>query len=225
LLLAALIAALALVTVYIFASNTIAERKAKLSSLQGQIAAQQALAAQLGTYSQFAQLAQTRVETVKGIATTRFDWHAALSDLARVMPANASLQSLQGTVAPGTSAGGSASGGSGSAGSLRGDISTPALELTGCTSSQDDVARLMSRLRLIGGVTRVTLGSAQKSQGAQTGVATTSPTGSTGSGCASNQPSFVLVVFFKPRQGSGSAGATSAGSGRSGAAASTGGAR
>src|SRR5207302_1106276 len=135
-----------------------------------------------------------------------FDWYRALSDLSKVVPANTSLQSLAGTVAPGASTAGATSGGSAS--SLRSAESAPAFELTGCTKSQDDVARLMSRLRLVDGVTRVTLGSAQK-PGGLTGAAAVSSS-ATASGCGTNAPSFDLLVFFQPLPDAGPTGVISA---------------
>ncbi len=66
---------------------------------------------------------------------------------------------------PGASAGG---GGAGS--SLRADITAPAFELTGCTVNQDDVARLMSRLRLVNRVTRVSFSNSQESSASELGV-------------------------------------------------------
>src|SRR5207302_4500198 len=135
-----------------------------------------------------------------------FDWYRALSDLSKVVPANTSLQSLAGTVAPGASTAGTGSGGSSS--SLRGAVSAPAFELTDCTKSQDDVARLMSRLRLVNGVTRVTLGSAQK-PGGVTGTAAVSSS-TTASGCGTNAPSFDCLAFFQPLPDAGLTGVTSA---------------
>ena len=58
---------------------------------------QQAEAARLAQYTKFAQLAQARARPSVTIAAARFDWHAALSDLSKVVPANTSLQSLTGT--------------------------------------------------------------------------------------------------------------------------------
>lgn len=212
--------AFAFVTVYVLTTNTISDRKAKVTSLQSQIAQERAQALRLGSYAQFAQLAQTRAQTVRGIASTRFDWYRALSDLSKVVPPNTSLQSLAATVAPGASAGSGAANspaggasGSGSTSGLRSAITAPAFELTGCTSSQDDVARLMSRLRVINGVTRVTLGGAQKTESAVAGT-TGSPAGSgatagTAQGCGSNKPSFDLVVFFTAVPGAGPSGASS----------------
>jgi Tfp pilus assembly protein PilN len=199
-LLGLLTAALALVTVYVLSGNTIADRTTQLSSLQTQVAQAQAQAARLGNYGKFAQIAQTRLQTVAGIAATRFDWHQALSDLSQVVPANTSLATLSGTVAPGANTGGG-SGGSGGSSVLRSDVTAPALELTGCTKTQDDVARLMSRLRLVDGVTRVTLGNTQKVGGNTAGVSSV--------GCGSNTPNFDIVVFFKALPGAGPNGATS----------------
>jgi Tfp pilus assembly protein PilN len=199
-LLGLLAGALALVTVYVMTGNTIADRKAQLNSLQNQVAQAQAQASKLGDYGRFAQIAHTRLQTVAGIAATRFDWHEALSDLSQVVPANSSLQTLAGTVAPGASTGG---GGGGGSSNLRAAETTPALELTGCTHSQDDVARLMSRLRLVDNVTRVSLGNSQKANSGTAGAA--SGTAS----CGANGPSFDIVVFFQAVPGAGPQGATS----------------
>jgi hypothetical protein len=101
-----------------------------------------------------------------------------------------------------------------STGSLRDALPGPAFEMKGCTATQDDVARLMSRLRLINGVTRVTLADSLKQDSAQGGstVASTPATsgGGSGAGCGANAPSFDLVVFFQPLPGAGTglAGAT-----------------
>jgi Tfp pilus assembly protein PilN len=193
-------------TVYVLTNNTISERQAKITSLQAQAAQAQAEATRFVNYTNFASLARARAQTVLTIATARFDWHAALSDLSKVVPANTSLQSLFGSVAPAASVSGSG-GGSNSASSLRGDISSPAFELTGCTKTQDDVARLMSRLRLINGVTRVTLGDSVKNASAQSGAAVSS---SGAAGCGANGPTFDIVVFFSPLPDAGAAGVTSA---------------
>ncbi len=198
-----LLVVLGYVTLYVLTNNTISQRKAQLASLHQQLSDEQAQIARFTSYTQFEQLAQQRAETVKQIANSRFDWHGALTDLSKVIPANTSLQSLLATVAPGVSvsgAGGSTS--SSSASSVRGDVSAPAFELKGCTASQDDVARLISRLRLINDVQRVTLEDSTKPNGGVAGAATTSTSGSssgsTQTGCANNGPTFDLVVFFQP---------------------------
>lgn len=190
LILGVLVIAVALVTVTVLTNNTISSRQAKLTSLHAQLTAEQALASRLASYQRFAQLAAARAQTVRQIISTRFDWHSALSDLSKVVPADTSLQSLSATVSPNSSAG------TGSSSALRSDISSPAFDITGCTRTQDDVARLMSRLRTMDGVTRVTLQDSAKQGGAQAGVSPSSP--GAGSGTCVNGPSFHLVVFFSP---------------------------
>jgi Tfp pilus assembly protein PilN len=193
----ALLAVLVMVTLYVTASNKVSQNRSQLAGLQQQLNQTQALATSLDSYTQFAALAKARVQTVQEIASGRFDWQQALSDLSRVVPANTSLSSVSATVSP-TS--GSAGAAGSSAGGLRGDITVPAFELSGCTATQDDVARLMSRLRLIRGVTRVTLSDAVKSTSAAAAPAvSTASSSSTPQGtCRAHAPTFDLVVFFSP---------------------------
>ena len=200
-LLGLLAAAVALVTVYVLTGNSISSRQATLTSLKTQVSQEQAIANRLGSFSKFSQLAQTRVSTVSSIAAARFDWHDALENLAKVVPANTTLSAINGTVVPGAGAGGSAGN------ALRSDITAPAFELTGCTDTQDDVARLMSRLRLINGVTRVSFSNSQEAN-----AAAPSPGGSSGAsqnGCAATAPTFDLTVFFTPVANAGAQGVTS----------------
>lgn len=203
-LLGVLAAAVVLVTLYVLANNSVSSKQSEIASLQAQVTQAQSEATQLGPYGQFAALAQTRLQTVKGIAATRFDWHGALSELSRVIPTNTSLQSLTATVVPGASVGGSG----GSGGGLRSDLPGPAFEMTGCTHTQDDVARFISRLRVMTGVSRVALGSSTKISNASA-----SNTGSTSGrahprGCPANAPSFDLIVYFQPVTDAGPTGAT-----------------
>ncbi len=185
-----LVVALALVTVYVLTSNSISQRRAELASLRQQLAQTQAASGELTKYSQFAQLADARATTVREIASSRFNWAKALQELSEVVPSNTTLQSLSATLSPSATAGSTSSGG----GNLRGDIDSPAFEMVGCTSTQDDVARLMSRLRLISDVTRVTLADSVKNASAAAGAAV-SATGA--AGCGANAPSFDVIVFFQ----------------------------
>lgn len=199
---AVLVVALVFATIYTLTSNTISARKAKLATLQAELSQEQTQAAKLDNYVSFQQIAQQRVQTVREIASARFDWHAALADLAKVVPANTALQSLTGTIVPSASVAGS----SGSGNSVRGDEPGPAIELSGCTKSQDDVAVLMSRLRLIDGVTRVTLNSSSMASSSGGGASV----GGSSGGCNSNWPVFDIVVFFQPVTNAGASGLASA---------------
>lgn len=183
--------ALVLVTMYVLASNSVAQRTTQLANLRAQLAQTKAVTASLDRYTKFEQLAQDRVETVQEITASRFSWAKALSDLSRVIPANTSLSSLSATVSPAATSGGTAGGG----GALRGAIDVPAFELIGCTAGQDDVARLMSRLRVMPDVTRVTLYNSAKDSTSAAGsaVATTGGAG----GCGASGATFDVVVFFQ----------------------------
>jgi Tfp pilus assembly protein PilN len=189
-LIAVLLIAVGYVAFYVLTTNKISQRKSELAGLQQQVTREQAAVARLDRYQKFEKLAQARAQTVREIASSRFDWHAALEDLSKVVPTDTTLQSLSATVSPTTS---SAGGASGAAGGIRGAIDSPAFEMTGCTGTQDEVAQLMSRLRLINGVSRVTLGQSVKPASG----AGSSSTSTASTHCAGG-PSFDMVVFFQP---------------------------
>lgn len=189
----------ALVTLFVITSNSVADQKSKLASVERALPAVEAQAAQLAPYTQFVNLARQRAQTVSQIAAGRFDWAASMADLARVVPANTSLQSLVATAGTGSSATTGTAATVSAGNGIRGALPNPAFQLRGCTASQDDVARLMSRLRVMSGVIRVALSSTAK-QGS--GAASAAPgnsgasAGAAGSNCPGNAASFDLVVFF-----------------------------
>lgn len=189
--LAVLLVAVAFVSIYVLEKNTINSRQAKLTALTAEVNQTNALAGSLTEYTNFEQAAQQRAQTVRTIIASRFDWDKSLTELSQVVPTGTSFQSLLGTIVPGAAAGGSGGGANTSA--LRSDIQVPAFEIRGCTRNQDSVASLMSRLRLINGVTRVTLADSQTNS--ITGGSTAGAPGS-GAACRSNAPTFDLVVFF-----------------------------
>ena len=144
----------------VLTDNTIKQRNADLDQAAARQAALQAQVTKLKPYADYDAMAKTRVQTVKDLAGSRFDWEQSLRDLSRAVPDDVTLKQLVGDIATG-------SGGSGGSG-LRGAIPAPAITLDGCAPGQTQVARLMARLRDIDGVTRVSL---SKSQGTKTQVA------------------------------------------------------
>jgi Tfp pilus assembly protein PilN len=182
LLLGLLTIAVAMVTLYVLSNNTVSQRKAQLASLNQQMSTMQAQVNRLQSYEKFEKLAQAREATVQQIANGRFPWKDALTDLAKVVPPKTVFQSLTATVSSTTNTTGSAGG------SLRGAINAPAFTIKGCTGSQDEVAQLMGRLKLINGVDRVSL---EDSTGSGSG-------GSAGASAACAGPTFDMVVFFQP---------------------------
>jgi Tfp pilus assembly protein PilN len=171
---------------YVLAGNTVKDRTAKLDQVTAQATTYTARANQLKPYADYAAQAQERVQTVKDLAQGRFDWERALRDISRVVPGNVTLSELDGSI--------SSDAGSGSG--LRGAIPAPAIELQGCTTGgQVAVATLLSRLRNVDGVTRVSL---SKSDKPDTATATSSTTGANAQGCGPGRaPVFDAIVFFE----------------------------
>ena len=97
LLLGALAIAVGLVTLYVLASNDVSQRQAKVTTLQSEVAQVQARSSSLNQYAQFSQMTQSRVSSVRQLASGRFDWHATLAQISQVVPKNTSLATLNGT--------------------------------------------------------------------------------------------------------------------------------
>jgi Tfp pilus assembly protein PilN len=171
---------------YVLAGNTVKDRQAQLDDVTAQAASVTQRAARLKPYADFAAQAQERVQTVRDLAASRFDWEQAMRDLSRVVPPGVTLSTLNASI---SSASGAGSG-------LRSAIAAPAVELTGCTTGgQVAVATLLSRLRNVDGVTRVSL---SKSDKPDTTSTTTTQSSGPATGCgAGRPPQFDVVVFFE----------------------------
>jgi Tfp pilus assembly protein PilN len=188
---------------YTLANRSLGDKRDKLASLQQQAQAYQARAEGLAGYTSFSGLRQKRSETVRSLATSRFDWSHTLHEVARTIPSDAWLTSMRGTVSPGTSVEG------GSNDPLRGSYPGPALEIVGCTTSQDKVAAVISSLRRIDGVQRVSLSSSAK-------IDNSSGTGAGGGGggdgdCRNGNvrfPEFSLTLSFNAPSAPATASAT-----------------
>ena len=180
--LGALALCVAFVAGSVLSNNVVKERKASLAEVSVQNDATVKRAAELKPYADFQTVAQARSATIQALASARFDWEQALRDLSRALPSNVSLSTLTGSV------GGENAGGSG----LRSAISAPAIELSGCTKTQPAVATLMSRLRNVQGVTRVSLSKSEKA--AEQAAVAGDVAGPCGKG---SPPSFEMVVFFE----------------------------
>jgi Tfp pilus assembly protein PilN len=180
---------------YVLTTNTVKDRQAKLETVTAQAETTTQRANQLKPYADFQAMAETRIQTVKDLASSRFDWEQGLRDISRVVPADVTLTALNGTIA--NNSGGS--GGAGGSSTVRSAIAAPAIQLNGCTRTQRNVATLLSRLRGVDGVTRVSLGKSLKPTPTATAgaTATVAPTGTTQTACPGRSPSFELVIFFE----------------------------
>ena len=148
---------LMLMTVNVLAKNSVTEKKSELASVKVKAVAAEETAKSLASYTEFAALREKRIETVKQIASSRFDWAHALDEVARTIPKNAWLLKLTGSVTA-TKGGGS---------TLRPLLPQPAIVVEGCTTSQSAVSRVISNLRRIDGVERVSLEKSEKLDGEQ----------------------------------------------------------
>jgi Tfp pilus assembly protein PilN len=186
--LAVLAAVVAMSAAYTLANRSVGEKRAELDSVQTQVETAEATVQRYASYTGFSALRQKRTETVRSLAASRFDWSHALHEIARTIPSNAWLTSLKGTVTPGVSIDG------GSSDPLRNSLQKPAIEIVGCTTGQDAVAKVISSLRRVDGVERVSLSSSQKlEQSASSG--SDGQDGDCRNGNA-HFPQFSMTLFF-----------------------------
>jgi Tfp pilus assembly protein PilN len=131
---------LVLVVAYVLTSNTVTERKSEASAASAKADQLEAQASQQTSYTDFAQIALMRTQSVAGVASSRFDWERFMRELSRVMPTGSWLQSADASVLGDPSS-------SGSVDPTATTTPAPAANLVGCTPDQEDVADMMVRLR------------------------------------------------------------------------------
>jgi Tfp pilus assembly protein PilN len=181
---------------YTLSNRTISNREHELADVQTRVQASTATAQGLQGYTTFTALRQKRSETVRSLATSRFDWSHALHEVARTVPSDAWLTSMRATVTPAASADG------GVTDPLRGSLQSPAIEIVGCTTSQDKVANVISSLRRVDGVEHVSLSSSEKLAGDTGGASkgTSDSAGATSGDCRNGVkrfPQFSMTLFFQ----------------------------
>jgi Tfp pilus assembly protein PilN len=185
-----LIGGLALLAVlYGTARHHVSGSKAKLAALEVKVQRAQAETSSLAPYTSFVALREQRVQAVSQLVNSRFDWAHAVHELGRVLPSGVSISSFGGTV--GTAKGSTASASSAASAGVSSSTpsgSVPTVTLSGCAKSQSTVAVTLDRLRLMDGVSAVSLQSSTKSGGSGGG-------GGTG-GCPGSDPAFNVQVNF-----------------------------
>jgi hypothetical protein len=191
----ALLGGLALLAVlYGKASEEISSNQSKAATLSARATRAETVASQLAPYTSFIAVRESRVQAVSLLMGTRFDWAHSLHELGRVLPKDASISSISGTVGASTaSATASASGkspGASSVASATPPGTVPTFTVNGCATSQAEVALVLQRLRLMDGVSEVKLASSTKS--------TTTSAGSGAVGCAKNDAAWIATLSFDP---------------------------
>ena len=180
-----------LVLLYGVARHHASSRRSQLATIAAETQHERDAVAALTPYTSFMALREERMKSVAEVVDSRFDWAHAFHELGRVLPRDASISSLDGTVgaAGSTSGSSSSSSTSSTAGSATPVGSVPTITLGGCASSQSEVALTLQRLRLIDGVSDVSLKSSAKGGSGST---------SSAQQCAAKSPSFTVQITFDP---------------------------
>jgi hypothetical protein len=204
-----------LLLLYGRAHHQVTSRKAQAAALNAKAQQAQEAVTRLAPYTTFLALREQREQAVSQLVDARFDWAHIFHELGRVLPVQTSITSLTGGVGPASGAASGSSGASGAASSSPSSTSStssspsssaastggavasatppgsvPTVTLAGCATSQSVVAVALNRLRLIDGVSEVTLQSSTKSTLAS---AASGPSGGCGRG-----PAFTTVLTFQP---------------------------
>jgi Tfp pilus assembly protein PilN len=188
-----------LVLLYGMARHQVSDRQGKLASIAVQTQRAQEAATALTPYTSFVALREQRMQAVEAVVDSRFDWAHAFHELGRVLPRETSISSIDGTVggAAATSSTASAPAAATTAPAAAATSATPpgsvpAITLSGCASTQAEVALTLQRLRLMDGVSAVSLQSSAKS--GSTGASSASSNGN----CTAQSPTFTVQITFEP---------------------------
>ncbi|HEX3434689.1 MAG TPA: hypothetical protein VHT25_11585 [Solirubrobacteraceae bacterium] len=179
------------------AHHQISSRHAEAASLAAQTARAQESATKLTPYTSFISLQQQREQAVSQLVDSRFDWAHAFHELGRVLPIEASISSLEGSIGAQTTGTTTASAtpsstatpAAGSVTSATPPGSVPTFTLKGCATSQAAVALTLERLRLMDGVNAVSLESSAKQSAGGSGNAGENA-------CGVAKPTFSVQVTF-----------------------------
>jgi Tfp pilus assembly protein PilN len=197
-----LVAGIALMAfLYGQAKHQVTSRRAHAAALAAQAQQAQAAAERLAPYTSFIALRDQRMQAVETLIASRFDWAHVLHEFGRVLPSEASISSLSGTigssatatpsVSTSTSSSASAASAATPVASATPPGSVPTFTLAGCATSQTAVALTLQRLRLIDGVKEVTLQSSTAGSASSGGSAVAG-------GCSGHDASFNAQVSFDP---------------------------
>lgn len=210
-LLAVLAVLVALVGLWAHAGRQVKDREAEAAQLNAEAQAAEAQAADLSGFEAIVAAAEQRRTAVVGSIESRVPWAETLEEISRTVPKGVSIDSMKATTSAAVTVEG------GTSDPLRGSVDAPAVEMAGCAPSQGDVARLMSRLRSMKDVSKVSVSSSTKTAGDEGASGDTGATDCTGG--SPERPQFSMVVFLtKP---AGAASATTPATGDTTAAATT----
>jgi Tfp pilus assembly protein PilN len=154
---------LALVVAYVLTANSVTERQNETEAARVEADRLEAQAAQKDNFTDFASIAQTRMQSVAGVAAARFDWERFMRELALVMPEGSWLQTADASTTGDTATTSSAAAPAPAPAATTTAVG-PSAHLVGCTPDQADTAGMMMRLRQLHRVQDVALGSSAKEE-------------------------------------------------------------
>ncbi len=129
--------------VYAFAVHDVASKKSQLAEVTQQANSVSAQAQALAPYVQFAGVSALEVNQVTSLAGQRFNWPSAMRQLALALPSDVTFTAFSATAGAGPA---NASG-----------SSDTAFNVTGCASTQGEIAHVLTNLAVVPGVDTVTL--------------------------------------------------------------------
>ena len=176
---------LAMAVVYVLTSNSVTEKESQAEEARVEADQLEAQAANKGSFTDVAEIAQTRAASVAAVASTRFDWERLMRELSRVMPEGSWLTSASASVTGATDAASATA----PAAPATAGAGGPSANLVGCTPKHSDVARMMVRLRQLHRVVDVELTQSSR-EGAEGGTAAIDSCG--------RNTSFDLTLTFSP---------------------------
>jgi Tfp pilus assembly protein PilN len=145
---------LAMVGFYVVTSNQVNDRKSQAAEAKSKADSLEAQARQLGAFTTFTAIKQTRISSVRSVAGSRFDWERLMREVSRVVPDGMWLTSVDAGVT-------GVEGGT-AAGSDKQASNNPAARFVGCAPRQSEVAKMMVRLRQMHRVDSVDLNESTK---------------------------------------------------------------
>lgn len=137
------------------AGNRVEQREADIAAADDRIAALDGVARELRPAGEVARRRAATEDAVRQVLDGRFDWSASLADLAAAAPSTIRLSAVRGTVDDAVAR--AAKDGGQARATLRGARTNPALELTGCATTNRAVSRFATRLAAMDGVTTVSV--------------------------------------------------------------------
>jgi Tfp pilus assembly protein PilN len=180
---------------YVLSANSVNDRKTEIAKVEQETAEALARTAKLAPYQAFAQVKATRIESVKQLASRRFDWERMMREVALVLPDETSITDLSAATTGEAAAGPGAA--PAAADPTAAAASGPSLNLKGCAKRQPDVATLMVRLRRLYRAVDVQL--TESTEQTTGGAGATPIDAGTGSeGCPLGTVLFDVTVSFSP---------------------------